>query len=639
MRYFVYKDSDIAGPYDAEELARLGADPDTLVYAESVGGGKAWRPLSEILGLPADAEGPAALPPIPEKNLDEMIADFDLDAELWPGAGGEADAAPPLDVFLDLIEISPELGLPKTDAAEPRRPEAPVAPEPETAGETALLAEIARLRERLAALEKAESDKATPEKGVSPSNPAASEEVPTRYETPAAGSLDPVVPEPPAAASQAEPSFEAETEIVFEAPKTFPVLDPDPAAEIVPAELESSAAAIEPIAAPEPAEASSGLQAAEETSGLNPAEPETRKSGAFEEELRKVLGPASGISAFTSAPAAGSKAVPESQPPSADLQVPASGLFAATPGAGLSAVPSASEFTTGIFGTTPSFQAPAPEPFGSAADLAPKPSMPKLETAPTQPFAAVAAAPAAATQDLISELAPSGPAAAPSAKGKKSAAKPKKKGGKAAYFILGGLVLIAGGAGYFLLNGGLSPAKPAPESAPATGLASAPPPVLVQQAAQPQQQGQPFQAASSGQGASAQGQAQAPATPPISPEAQAAIDLVKNYPLDGNRGTVAQWLQYSFTANPGDDNREEWTAGALSGSSYEVQYRVVPGPQSSLPQSISYLFVADAQSQTVQGANAAAKQLLAGGQTPSPATPAQQAAQVTPQQAQPAPQN
>ncbi|MDE2313039.1 MAG: hypothetical protein KGL04_02555, partial [Elusimicrobia bacterium] len=341
MRYFVYKDSDIAGPYDAEELARLGADPDTLVYMESGGGGKAWRPLSEILGSPADADSPAVLPPIPEKNLDEMIADFDLDAELWSEAGREADAAPPLDVFLDLIEISPELGLPKADAAELPKPEAPKEPESETTGEAALLAEIARLRERLAALEKTGSEKAAPDEAVPPPNTAAPEQVSAQSETPAAVSLESVAPEPPPSpSSRVEPSPLAEEEIVFEAPKTFPVLEPEPAAAAAPVELESAAAAlqeapcsglkpapeiqpaaaIESIPAPQPAPT---LPSVETPAQLEPAEPETRKPGAFEEELQKVLGPASGISTFTPPTASDLPAGSAPQPQSAGVQAPA----------------------------------------------------------------------------------------------------------------------------------------------------------------------------------------------------------------------------------------------------------------------------------------------------------------------------
>ncbi|HVA66639.1 MAG TPA: hypothetical protein VNK24_06915 [Elusimicrobiota bacterium] len=633
MKYFIYKDADISGPYDSEELRRLNADPDTLAYAEapSSGGGKLWRPLAEILNFPIEDEpaSMAALPPIPEKSLDEMIVDFDLDPELWSGGEarflGNPDAEPPLDVFLDLIEIAPELGLPKIQEERPR-PETPKEPAPETSNEAALLLEVARLRERLAALEESKEVKADKREDF-PSSAPVEEPVPA---------ISAAIPEP-----EREVSL-APADVIFEAPKTFPVLETPREAAPMPMEQEEPAfVAPQPAAAPEP---KSGLEkelgpsapqqtelaaavaafpepspqevpapesALEASASIPEAEPPA-KSGTFESELQKVLGPASEISAFSPAPAP--FAAPAPQPQNVQSQSEPASLFAATPGAGLSAVPSASEFTTGIFGTVPSFQAPiepASQPPGSGTEFAAKPaSIPGLDTAPTQPFAA---APAVSTQNLISELAPA-TASAPPGKAK-AATKPKKKSPKGVYFILGGLIVAAAGGGFFLLTGGFNSSRPAPSPAPAASPVSAPPPAApAQQAASPQ---------------TAQTQQQAPA--PISPEAQAAIDLVKSYPLDGNRGTVAQWLQYSFTANPGDDNREEWTAGALSGASYEVQYRVVPGPQSSLPQSISYLFAADADRQTVQGANAAAKQLLSGGQS-AVSAPQPQSAQPAPQQ-------
>jgi hypothetical protein len=90
------------------------------------------------------------------------------------------------------------------------------------------------------------------------------------------------------------------------------------------------------------------------------------------------------------------------------------------------------------------------------------------------------------------------------------------------------------------------------------------------------------------------------------------MDLVKEYPLDGDRGTVAQWLQYSFTPNPGDANKEEWTAGAVEAGAYIVQYRVLPGAKSGNKEPISYLFEADVERKTVRGKNPAARELMAG---------------------------
>ncbi|HAM35324.1 MAG TPA: hypothetical protein DEB40_11335 [Elusimicrobia bacterium] len=95
----------------------------------------------------------------------------------------------------------------------------------------------------------------------------------------------------------------------------------------------------------------------------------------------------------------------------------------------------------------------------------------------------------------------------------------------------------------------------------------------------------------------------------IRDERPAAVDLVKNYPLDGDRGTVGQWLQYSFAANPGSASTERWNAGAVEESTYLVQYEVQPPGR----ESINYLFEADVSRKTVKGKNPAARELLAGG--------------------------
>jgi len=102
----------------------------------------------------------------------------------------------------------------------------------------------------------------------------------------------------------------------------------------------------------------------------------------------------------------------------------------------------------------------------------------------------------------------------------------------------------------------------------------------------------------------------APAAPAesIRDERPAAITLVKEFPLDGDRGTIGQWLQYSFAATPGAQNEEKWDAGAYEESTYAVKYTVQPAGQDA----ITYLFEADAARKTVKGMNTAARELLAG---------------------------
>ena len=78
----------------------------------------------------------------------------------------------------------------------------------------------------------------------------------------------------------------------------------------------------------------------------------------------------------------------------------------------------------------------------------------------------------------------------------------------------------------------------------------------------------------------------APAAPPAGeqasgsqPAAQAELDaaeaLVKDFPLAGDRGTVAQWLQYSYNASP-DAGKETWSASATGDKGYLVEYRFIP---------------------------------------------------------------
>lgn len=99
---------------------------------------------------------------------------------------------------------------------------------------------------------------------------------------------------------------------------------------------------------------------------------------------------------------------------------------------------------------------------------------------------------------------------------------------------------------------------------------------------------------------------------------EAAITLVKNYPLAGDRNSVGQWLTFEFTANPADGNKELWNAGAVDATTFAVEYHVQPGPKSALKEAVAYLFEADVSRKTVKGSNQAARQLLAGGDFSKP---------------------
>ncbi len=104
----------------------------------------------------------------------------------------------------------------------------------------------------------------------------------------------------------------------------------------------------------------------------------------------------------------------------------------------------------------------------------------------------------------------------------------------------------------------------------------------------------------------------APAVGAAEDPSPAAIELVKSHPLDSERGTVGQWLEYSFAANPGDAAREAWTAGGLDSTTYSVEYKVTPAAAGGLPQApIHYVFEVDLARRSVSGRNPAAKELLA----------------------------
>ncbi|UPT74327.1 MAG: hypothetical protein M0D55_00825 [Elusimicrobiota bacterium] len=115
----------------------------------------------------------------------------------------------------------------------------------------------------------------------------------------------------------------------------------------------------------------------------------------------------------------------------------------------------------------------------------------------------------------------------------------------------------------------------------------------------------------------------APAPVPAGPSAEqeAAIAAVKDFPLDGGRGTVGRWLQYSYTASPGAGT-EEWNASATAENTTLVEYRFVPAPGGSGKGAL-YLFELDGIG-LVMGKNLEARQMLAGA-PPAEAAPVKKA--------------
>jgi hypothetical protein len=101
-----------------------------------------------------------------------------------------------------------------------------------------------------------------------------------------------------------------------------------------------------------------------------------------------------------------------------------------------------------------------------------------------------------------------------------------------------------------------------------------------------------------------------PAPPAAPSPLDAAVTFVKNFPLDGGRGTVSKWLDFSYLASP-DAGQELWNATQQSDNTYLVEYRFVPSVKGA-PE-IQYLFEADPERGYVLGKNRDARDLLAGG--------------------------
>jgi hypothetical protein len=132
-----------------------------------------------------------------------------------------------------------------------------------------------------------------------------------------------------------------------------------------------------------------------------------------------------------------------------------------------------------------------------------------------------------------------------------------------------------------------------PAAAPASA-APAPSPAPASAAAAP---AAPAPAAESAQAAS-------------SASLDAAIAAVKSFPLDGQRGTVAQWLQFSYSAAPGAGT-ESWNASETGQKTYLVEYRFTPAARGG--EGVHYLFEVDMEHGLVIGKNIDAKSILSSG--------------------------
>ncbi|MDE2490075.1 MAG: hypothetical protein KGM24_04460, partial [Elusimicrobia bacterium] len=111
------------------------------------------------------------------------------------------------------------------------------------------------------------------------------------------------------------------------------------------------------------------------------------------------------------------------------------------------------------------------------------------------------------------------------------------------------------------------------------------------------------QAAAQAQAAAEAAQAAAQA------QANAAIETVKEFPLDGKDGSVAARLRRRYASDPAA-GQEQWSASKTADDVYLVEYRFVPSRAGA--QGAQFLFEADMGPGLVIGKNLPARKLLSG---------------------------
>lgn len=637
MKYWVYKESRVLGPFDKEAVSGFpGIDAGTLVCAGDPAGGS-WVPAGELEGLAPRSFAP----PLDDPSSGSLLDDLQIDAaglindddfpssfseELFQDAGFKKD-------FSDLLSdrIAP-------DEASARKARETI---------SALTAQLEAMYRRVSELEAGQTDMArklaAKDAAARAPAPAAAAAAP---DAPAAGKTF-LSPAPPPIQGGAPPVAAVPTplEPVGEWPAAPPAgaggfpsfgggaLPPSPAAP----ELPSIPALASSDAPPAPLEL-------EPTAPIAPKPLAFAKAKTFKAvptvKSFKIVGPEHAPAPASQNPVPEFKfepiveepaAVPPPPPPP-----PAAAAFEPPPAAVLPPVP--------VFAPPPVQLSPAPapapfpapqaapitNPFSLPArpDLAPlsavvPPPMPTPVPPPntlsrSQPVPDLTGGSEGTEQLPPMTMARSAGSAAvdePAADGAAARfAKPepapptgeiKKPGRNNKVFLIGAgaLVVLLMILGVIFmrqpkddlkqmttLDDGKAPLGVAPDDA-----ASAPPPIVKPKLA-PEP---PPQAA--------------PAPPPgPSAEHAAAMEAVKDFPLDGGRGTVGRWLEYSYTASPGAGT-EEWNASTTGDNTVLVEYRLVPG--SSGGRGALYLFEVDGNG-IVMGKNIEARQMLAGGPPP-----------------------
>lgn len=664
MKYWVYKESRILGPFDKEAVSGLpGLDAGTLVCAGDPAGGS-WTPageVSELAGLPGGGSGPLDDFPSTSGLLDQLQIDSAglIGDDEFPASLAEdlfQDASFKKD-FKDILSPSAN-----ADEAESRRAREKI---------SELTAQLEAMYRHVSNLEAAQTDlsrrlaakdlelrsrgiEPAAQASAVPAAPAAPEGVKT-FLSPA----PPPIPggPPPVAAVASSPAVEPPSEWpeapvgggfpsfagdAFAPPPPAPPSEKLPAASAEPSApdlpvIPSFASAAELPSIPPPA-------APVETSAPAPKKLSFGKPHSFKivptKKSFKVLG------AEDAAPEASSNPVPEFKvepiaeagpvqtPPPADMPpVPTPAPFPVVPPPPISLAPVVPPPAPVVMAP------PTPAPIPVMAPMStPEPSavfnpftVPSQPAAPTpvapppntlsrsQPVPDLTGGDMAGSSDATAQLPPpatmarsGGAFAAAPADDAVAArfAKPepapptgeiKKPGRSNKPFLIAGGVLVT----LLVVLGVVFMRQPKDDLRQMTTLddgkapigvtvdegAVSPPPIVKPRIAE--------------------APAPAPAPGP-SAEHLAAIEAVKDFPLDGDRGTVGRWLQYSYTASPGAGT-EEWNASTTGENTVLVEYRLVPG--SSVGKGALYLFEIDGNG-IVMGKNIEARQMLAGGPPP-----------------------
>lgn len=727
MKYWVYKDARILGPFDKDAVAGVpGLDASTLVSAgESSGAEGAWRPAGEV----AEFAGLAS-ERVSTWSGEEFVSTYGLLDKLqieasgligddeFPGAAADLfQDADMKKTFGDLL--APRAG---ADEGELRRAKSQVSeltlqlellykrvseleagqtnlvhrlvekelqlrghPEPSPLDRDALVREIAAA---VAAAPPPAPAAPPPAPVVPQAFVPAPAPVPSPAPAPAPTPPEAVAPPAPGAPPSEWPSVAPGGEFpsfASAAPPPAPVAPPAPPPVALPAVPEAAVPPPAPpipelpaAAAPAPAPALDFAEAPAAPAAAVPEAAPAPKKLQFERKTFKVAptrksfrvvgpetaapagapaepGPAPApvpegpaMPALPPAPAAApapaqapaptapfdwSAAAPPPPAPSlAPAPLPAPAPTPAPAPAPISLQPLEAAIPTPLFTPAPSAPAPAPAPEASAAPLTPMPAPPatlsfgappQAEPAPAMPsFAAPAAGPmdtsaqmaAPSTQEVLARLGKPAPAPV-------TAAPRPARSNKTFLIAAGGLVVVMTVIGFFLMRHpkDLKQMAELDDGRAKVGYAPVdegqrPPLVKPRTAAPPAETAAPAPAAPP-----------PPAAPPAeAPQAaaqsklDAAVAAVKDYPLDGERGTVASWLQYSYFASP-DAGKESWNASEAAPNTYLVEYRFTPSARGAAE--VHYLFEADMERGFVIGKNLDAKNMLAGGPRGEPTKP------------------